>query len=103
MRTPFSNPAYIKVSNFGDYFVQMAELYGVHVSQKGIGCIISSGLGELLNNWFLQTLGKLMTESTSADRDNFLTVSVKEMNDTLGRDGRVQSTLFLGKFPPTLH
>lgn len=87
-------------TNLGSAFVRMAELHGVDIEYTGIESHNSLAVGSRYHQPLRQTFREIIVENPSDDRKLALAVSVKAMNDTLGSEGLVTSSLVFGEFPP---
>lgn len=84
------------------YFIPMAELHGVDLEHTGIESDHSIRLGAGYHQPLLKTFRKIIVENLSADRKLSLVVSTMAMNDILGPEGLVPSSLVFLEFPTKL-
>lgn len=86
-------------SAFGDPFMHLARISGVEVQRTGIEAHSSLNLGERYHEPLRTTYRKLMIAHPGADKHLTLALCVKAMNDTLGPNGVVPSSLVFGEHP----
>ncbi len=86
-------------SEFGNLFVNLAAENNVQVQKTGIESHSSLGLCERFHGPLRNTFRKVMKEYPKTDMKYALAVSVKALNDTLGPEGFVPSSLVFGEYP----
>lgn len=86
-------------SNVGPSFVDIANLSFMDVEHTGIQSHNSLGIGKRYHQPLRETNRKILFKHPKANHSLALAVSVKEMNDTLGRQGNVTSDLVFGELP----
>ena len=95
-------PHYIMVdegSQFRKIFAELAALHDVTLEKSGVQSHHSLGIGERYHKPLRDTYRKLKLDHPSMQRQVLLALSVKAMNDTLGPEGIVPSSLVFGEFP----
>ena len=86
-------------SQFGEKFISLARLSNVEVSRTGIEAHASLGLVERYHEPLRSTYRKLKAEFPNVNKHVALACAVKGMNDTLGPEGLVPSSLLFGELP----
>ena len=86
-------------STFGPLFIYSRVVSNVGVARTGIEAHSSLGLGEGYHQPLRQTYRKIMVEYPSSDPPLVLALYVKAMNDTLGPEDLVPSTIVFREFP----
>lgn len=86
--------------NLNPDFVRMAEIHSVDDEHTGIESHNILGVVEKYHQSLRATFRKNSVENLSADCKLTLAVSVKAMNNTLGHEGLLPSSLVFGEFPP---
>lgn len=87
-------------SSFGEPFANLCNIGGVEVERTGIEAHASLNIGERYHQPLRTVFRKLKIEHPTADKHLTLALCVKAMNDTLGPNGVVPSTLVFGEVPP---
>lgn len=87
-------------SFFGEEFAELCGIGSVEVRRKEIEAHSSLNLGERYYQPLLTVYCELRSEHPAADKHLTLALTVKVMNDTLGLNGVVPSTLIFGEHPP---
>lgn len=82
-------------SSFGEMFTNMCRIGGVHHERTGIEAYLSLNLGEHYHQPLGTVFRKLLVGHPNADKHLTLALSVKAMNDTLGPDGFIPTSLVL--------
>ena len=86
-------------SQFCKIFAELSALHDVKLEQSGVQSHHSLGIGERYHKPLRDTYRKLKLDHPSMQRQVLLALAVKAMNDTLGPEGFVPSSLFFGEFP----
>ncbi len=86
-------------SQFRKLFAELSALYDVELGRSGIQSHNSLGIGERYHKPLRDTYRKLKLGHPTMQRQLFLALAIKEMNDTLGPEGFVPSALVFGAFP----
>ena len=86
-------------SQFHKIFAELASLHDFYIEKSGVEAHNNPGIGERYHKPLGDTYRKLKLDYPSMQRQVFLALVVKSMNDTLGPEGTVQSALVFGKFP----
>ena len=80
-------------------FAELSALHDVKLEQSGIESHYILGIGERYHKPLRDTYRKLKLDHPSMQRQVLLALAVKAMNDTLGPEGYVPSSLVFGEFP----
>lgn len=83
-------------SEFGDQFVAFGKLSKINVSNTGVESRNELGIGVSYHNPLRTWYWKLKLTSTQLKREIVLAVNVKAMNDTIGPEGIVPSSIVFG-------
>lgn len=86
--------------SFGQLFANLAHIEGVELQRTGLEAHLSLNIGGRYHQPLRITFRKLMLDSPGADKHLTLTPTFKAMNDTLGPERLVPSTLVFGEHPP---
>ena len=89
--------------NEGDQFrkvlAELTALYDIKLEKSGVEAHNSLGIGERYYKPLRNTYLKLKVDRPAMQRQLLLALAVKAMNDTLGPEGHVPSSLVFGEFP----
>lgn len=80
-------------SQFGDRYMHVAKAFNVEENRIGVQAHPSLGFGGLYHEPLRTTYHKIMEKHPSADRHVALIIARTAMNDSLGSEGLVPSTL----------
>lgn len=86
-------------TEFGNLFINLAEDHNVTVEKTGTESHSSLGLCERFHTPLRTIFRKIKAEFPKINRNLALALSVKSINDTLGPEGFVPSSLVFGEFP----
>ena len=86
-------------SQFRKLFAELSVLHEVNLEKSGVQSHHSLGIGERYHKPLRDTYRKLKLDHPSMQRQVLLALAVKAMNDTLGPEGIVPSSLVFGEFP----
>lgn len=90
----------VQGSFFGKGFVELCRIHGVDVQCTGIEANSSLNRGARYHQPLRLAYRRLRLEHSAADKRLILVLTVKAMNNTLGSNGVVPSTLVFGEHPP---
>ena len=86
-------------SQFRKVFAKLTTLQDINRDKSGIQAHNSLGIGEKYHKPLRDTYRKLKIDFPKMSRQLLLALSIKAMNDTLGPEGIMPSTLVFGEFP----
>ena len=86
-------------AQFRNVFAELAALYDIKLEKSGIQSHNSLGIGERYHKPLSDTYLKLKLDHRSMQRQILFALATKAMNDTLGPEGHVPSSLVIGEFP----
>lgn len=86
-------------TQFGDLFINMAAASNVIVERTGVEAHSSLGIVERHHQPLRQTFRRIMVQFPNCDKELALAFAQKAMNDTLGPEGLVPSSLVFGEYP----
>lgn len=75
----------------------MAHLHCVSIEHKSLESHNSLGIGEWYHHPLLETYRKIFPAHPTEDHSLVLTISIKALNDTIGAEGHIPSTLVFGE------
>lgn len=81
-------------------FANLCHVSGIELQRTGIKAHSSLNLGENYHHPLCIIYRKLRTEHPSSNKHLNLELTIKAINNTLGPDGVVSSTLVFGEHPP---
>ena len=86
-------------SQYRKIFAELSALHDVNLEKSGVQSHHSLGVGERYHKPLRDTYRKLKLDYPSMQRQVLLALAVKAMNDTLGPEGVVPSSLVFGEYP----
>ena len=86
-------------SQFRKLFAELAIIHGVGVEKTGVESHNSLGIVERNHKYLRDTYLKLKIDYPNMQRQMLLALATKAINDTLGPEGIVPSSLVFGEFP----
>ena len=86
-------------AQFRQVFAELTALHDIKLEKSGVEAHNSLGVGERYRKPLRDTFLKLKVDHPAMQRQLLLALAVKAMNDTLGPEGHVPSSLVFGEFP----